>query len=125
MLKSSERKHTTPPANQPCFETSEQPQSPGISFEMKGGTKRFALHSFLSAVDFDGSGALILRYTFGTITVKGKALQPLWEAVCQGTLSRVREGAATSPEGLSVDTIAMVDFAETLRNEPVFPEDVI
>lgn len=92
---------------------------------MKGGTKRFALHSFLSAVDFDGSGTLVFRYSIGTITVKGKALQPLWEAICQGTLSRVREGAATSPEELSVDTIAMVDFAEAQQNEPVFPEDVI
>ena len=122
MLKSSERKHTNPPANQPCFETSEQTPVPGISFEMKDGARRFASCSFLSAVDFDGSGALVFLYTFGTITVKGKALQPLWEALCQGTLSRVCEGAAASPEALSIDTIAMADFAEAQRNEPGFPE---
>jgi hypothetical protein len=124
MLKSSERKHTTAPAHQTCFETSEQTPASGISFEKKGGTKRFAPCSFLSAVDFDGSCALVFRYTFGTITVKGKALSPLWEALCQGTLSRVCEGAGTSSDEPSIDTIAVMDFAETQRNEPEFPEEM-
>ena len=84
---------------------------------------RFAPSSFLSAVDFDGSGALVFRYTFGTITVKGKALRPVWDAVREGTLCRVCENhAASSPEDPSVNTIALVDFTDARQNEPVFPE---
>ena len=90
---------------------------------MKGGTKRFAPSSFLSAVDFDGSGALVFRYTFGTITVKGKALRPVWNALREGTLCRVWENQAISPsEDPSVDTIAVEDFTDTQQNEPEFPE---
>jgi hypothetical protein len=79
--------------------------------------------AFLSAVDFDGSRALGLRHTFGTITVKGKALSPVWDALREGTLCRVCENhAASSPEDPSVDTIALVDFTDAQQNEPVFPE---
>jgi hypothetical protein len=90
---------------------------------MKGGTMRFAPSSFLSAVDFDGSGALVFRYTFGTITVKGKALRPVWDALREGTLCRVCENHAdSSSEDPSVDAIAVSDFAQAQQNEPVFPE---
>ena len=84
---------------------------------------RFAPSSFLSAVDFDGSGALVFRYTFGTITVKGKALRHVWDALREGTLCRVCENhAVSSSKDPSVDTIAVADFAEAQQNEPVFPE---
>ena len=123
MLKSSERKLANQPISQPCFEVTGQPPASGISFEMKGGTMRFAPSSFLSAVDFKGSGALVFRYTFGTITVKGKALRPVWDALREGTLCRLCENrAVSSSEDPSVDTIALADFAEAQQSEPVFPE---
>ena len=123
MLKSSERKLANQPISQPSFEVTGQPLASGISFEMKGGTMRFASSSFLSAVDFDGSGALVFRYTFGTITVNGKALRQVWDALREGTLCRVCENhVASSSEDPSVDTIAVADFAEAQQNEPGLPE---
>jgi len=122
MIKSSERKNTNSSANQPCFEKSEHGPELGISFEKKDGTKRFALYSFLSAVDFDGSGELIFRYTYGSITMKGKALQPLWEHLRKGTLIRVCEAESHLPESPSISEITFAEKETASIGEPLFPE---
>jgi len=87
----------------------------------KDGAKRFALYSFLSAVDFDGSGTLVYRYTFGTITVKGKALHPLWENLRACTLVRVCEAESLSSEGPSISEITLADLEAISAVEPLFP----
>jgi len=122
MIRSSERKSTNPRAENPCFEKSEHGPELGISFEKKDGTKRFALYSFLSAVDFDGSGTLVFRYTFGTITVKGKALQSLWEHLCACTLVRVCEAESLSSEGPLISEITFAEAETVPIGEPLFPE---
>jgi hypothetical protein len=122
VIKSNERKNTNPSDSQPCFEKSEHGQELGISFEKKDGTKRFALYSFLSAVDFDGSGTLVFRYTFGTFTIRGRALQAVWEALRQGALSRVCEGGAAPSDEVSINTIAAAIFTDAPLDEPRFPE---
>jgi len=121
MIKSSERKNTNPSASQSCFEKSDHGPELGISFEKKDGIKRLALYSFLSAVDFDGSGELIFRYTFGTIMVRGKALQPLWEHLRKGTLIRVCQVESQQPDLPSISEIKLIGFDATI-GEPHFPE---
>ena len=122
MIRSSERKSTNPRAENPCFEKSEHGPELGISFEKKDGAKRFALYSFLSTVDFNGSGILIFRYTFGTITVKGKALQPLWEHLRGGTLMRVCEVESHLSEAPSISEITFAGVETVPVGEPPFPE---
>jgi len=122
MIRSSERKSTNPRAENPSFEKSDQGPELGISFEKKDGAKRFALYSFLSAVDFDNSGTLVFRYTFGPIKVKGKALQPLWEHLRTCTLVRVCESESLSSEAPSISEITLVDLRDISAVEPLFPE---
>jgi hypothetical protein len=122
MIKSSERKHINPSASRPCFEKSDRGPELGISFEKKDGAMRFALYSFLSAVDFDGTGELVFRYTFGPITVKGKALQPLWEHLRTCTLVRVCESESLLPsEAPSISEITLADLDAISTVEPLFP----
>ncbi len=80
--------------------------------EAKGadGAKRFALYSFLSTVDFDGTGELVFHYTFGSITVKGKALQPLWEHLLGGTLTGVCEVESHLSEAPSISEITFAGW---------------
>jgi hypothetical protein len=105
-----------------CFAESEA--ATGIAFERSNGTKRFAPHSFLSRVDFAGQGELIFRYTFGTITVRGEALEPLWNALCQGSLARVTERADELAEQdlTSIHAIVIEDDNDKLP-APTFPTE--
>ena len=121
MIKSSERKNTNPSASQSCFEKSDHGLELGISFEKKDGSVRFALYSFLSAVDFDGSEKLVFRYTFGTVTIQGCTLQPIWKILRQGSLARISEGGNIPSNETSISSITMVDFADASPSEPKFP----
>jgi hypothetical protein len=92
-----------------CF--AENEAASGIAFEKGNGTKRFAPYSFLSSVDFDGAGELVFRYTFGTITVRGQALESLWNALCRGTLVRVNEqtGESATQDVILIQAIVIED----------------
>jgi len=122
MIKSNERRTLQKPHENSCFEKREHGSELGIEFEKKDGTKRFALNSFLSAVDFDGSGELVFRYTFGTITVKGKALQPLWGLIRTGTLMRLSESGTPPVNSLFISEITLADSSTASTLEPLFPE---
>lgn len=104
-----------------CFAESDAPS--GIAFEKADGTKRFAPYSFLSCVDFDEGGELVFRYTFGTITVRGEALESLWNALCRGTLNRVNEqaGESATQDVILIRAIVIEDEYDGVRN-PVSSE---
>lgn len=89
MIRTSDRKPT--PAPSTCYEEAAQPAF-GIAFEKQGGTRRFVPYAFLSALDFVGAGELTFRFSYGTVTVSGTALEALWKAACKGELARVWEG---------------------------------
>jgi hypothetical protein len=121
MIKSND-KTRTPNSNASCLADGDT--ASGIAFEKNDGTKRFAPHSFLSSVDFDGEGELIFRYTFGTITVRGHALEPLWNALCRGNLAKVIEQAGEqSAEDATTSRTIIVEDYESTSNVPRFPEE--
>src|SRR5262245_9239125 len=121
MIKSKE-KPSVPNSHSPCFAESEV--ASGIAFEKSDGTKRFAAHSFLSSVDFDGKGELVFRYSYGTVTVSGQGLQPLWTALCDGTLARVIERATESADQTAISIHAIEIRDEELRTETLpFPSE--
>jgi hypothetical protein len=90
MLKASDKKPPATPQIPASYEESDHPRL-GIAFWRKDGTQRFAAYAFLSVVDFDGDRELIFRFTHWQAKVRGKALQPLWEAAQEGRLAQVRE----------------------------------
>jgi hypothetical protein len=69
---------------------------------------------------------LVFHYTFGTVTVRGRALEPLWNALCRGTLARVIGQAGELPEqgekGATSIGIIVVEDVESMSHGPVFPE---
>lgn len=90
MIKFIEKKAapTTTPAA--CCIISNQP-SLGIEFVKKDGERRFAPYSFLVRADRIANGEMKFHFTSWEVILRGDALQPLWEAVCEGCLSQVRE----------------------------------
>ena len=124
MLKSSERTPANAKAGNPCFEKGEHGPELGISFEKKDGMRRFAPYSFLSAVDFHGPDELVFRYTFGTVTIHGTALQPVWDVLRHGSLVRLCEAGDISSGETSIVTITVTDFAEGFQAEPKFPGEL-
>ena len=121
MLKSSERNSANAKVGNPCFEKGEHSPEFGISFEKKDGTKRFAPLSFLSAVDFHGPDELVFRYTFGTVAIRGRKLEAIWDILRQGSLVRLCEAGDISSGEPSIETITVTDFAEDSHAEPRFP----
>jgi hypothetical protein len=83
MLKAPDKRTPVTPKILASYEESDHPRF-GIAFWRKDGTQRFATYAFLSAVDFDGDGELIFRFTHWQANVRGEALQPLWEAAQEG-----------------------------------------
>ena len=124
MLKSSERTPANAKTGNSCFEKGEHGPELGISFEKKDGTKRFASYSFLSAVDFHDPDELVFRYTFGTVTIHGRTLQPIWDVLRQGSLVRLCEAGDISSGEPSIKTITVTDFAEDTHAEPRFPGEL-
>lgn len=122
MIKSQDKTSVPDHRHSSCF--AEHDAASGIAFEKSDSTKRLAPYSFLANVDFDGANTLIFRYTCGTITVQGEALEPLWNALCRGTLARVTEQAGTRPaeEATSIRSIIIEDY-EGAPNGPRFPEE--
>ena len=121
MLKSSERNSANAKTGNPCFEKGEHGPELGISFEKKNGTKRFTPYSFLSAVDFHGTDELVFRYTFGTVVIRGRKLEPVWDILRQGSLVRLCEAGDIASSEPSIETIIVTDFAEDSQAEPEFP----
>jgi hypothetical protein len=121
MIKSKE-KPSVPNSQSPCFAESEA--ASGIAFEKSDGAKRFAPHSLLASVDFDGGCELVFRYSYGTVTVRGQGLQPLWTALCDGTLARVIERATESADQTTASIHAIEIRDEEFRTEtPPFPSE--
>jgi hypothetical protein len=121
MIKSNDPKSATLQTGNSCFRKSEHGPGLGISFEKKDGRKQFALYSFLSAVDFNRSTELIFHYTFGSISVKGESLQPLWDHICAGTLVQVFETEHSSQESPLIHEIVFADLTIPSGLEPPFP----
>jgi hypothetical protein len=117
----SQDKTPVPSRHASCF--AESDAALGIAFEKSDGTKRFAPSPFLCTVDFHGTNELVFRYTFGTITVRGSALEPLWSAVCRGNLAKVVEqaGERSAEDATTIRTIVVEDYEDT-SNVPRFPE---
>lgn len=71
-------------------------------------------HSFLSSVDFDGSGQLVFRYTACTITIYGRGLCAIWDALSAGNLGRLIECPSQdqSDGRTSIASIAIQDVNE-------------
>jgi hypothetical protein len=124
MIKSQD-KTAVPGRHASCF--AESDAALGIAFEKSDGTKRFAPSPFLCTVDFHGTNELVFRYTFGTITVRGHALEPLWSAVCRGNLAKVVEqaGERSAEDATTIRTIIVEDYEdyEGTSNVPRFPKE--
>jgi hypothetical protein len=114
MIKSQD-KTSVPNRHSSCF--AESDAASGIAFERSDGTKRFVPSSFLCTVDFHGANELVFRYTFGTIIVQGQALEPLWTALCHGTLARVVEGA----DELAAQDVTLIQ-AIVIKDDGHMPE---
>jgi hypothetical protein len=96
----------------------------GIAFEKSNGAKRFEPAPFLSAVDYNGDDELVFRYPSATITVRGRGLQPLWDAACQGVLAKVIESGVREEEP-SVTAVIILDHPDQSNNveqESVWPD---
>jgi hypothetical protein len=93
MIKAPDRKPTTSTAA--CFEEASESVL-GIVFEKRDGPQRFAPYAFLSAVDYNGRDELTFHFSIGEIIVRGKGLETLWRAACQGELARVWESEKPS-----------------------------
>ena len=96
MIKTADKKAPEVPLRHASYEESTTP-SMGITFCRKDGTQRFASYAFLAAVDFDGKGEMIFRFTAWTATVRGETLLALWKAVQEGCLTLVQETDRTHP----------------------------
>jgi hypothetical protein len=121
MIKSQDK---TPVSDRRSLCFAEGDATSGIAFEKSDGTKRFAPSPFLCTVDFHGTNELVFRYTFGTITVRGHALEPLWSAVCRGNLAKVVEqsGERSAEDATTIRTIIVEDY-ESTSGVPRFPEE--
>jgi hypothetical protein len=122
MLKAPDKRTPATSRVPASYEESDQPRL-GIAFWRKDGTRRFASYSFLSAVDFDGDGELIFRFTHWQANVRGEALQPLWEAAQEGRLAQVREiDKSPGPAEPWVRELILADFdLEPSFTTPQFP----
>lgn len=120
MIKSQNEPSTPPRPPYPSFVESESPL--GISFELRDDRKRFVPHSFLSAVDFTGAEEMIFRYTFCTITVRGKALASIWSSLCAGKLGRIieRPSQGQVDDEVTVASVSIEDETDTSK-VPMFP----
>jgi hypothetical protein len=122
MLKAPDKRTPVTPKILASYEESDHPRF-GIAFWRKDGTQRFAAYAFLSAVDFDGDGELIFRFTHWQANVRGEALQPLWEAAQEGRLAQVREldkSPGPAEPWVYELILAEFDFEPSLTNPP-FP----
>jgi hypothetical protein len=124
MIKASDKKTTAAAQHPSCYEKNDQP-SFGIAFCRKDGTQRFALYSFLSALDFDGKRELIFRFASWIAYVRGEALSPIWNAVQEGNLAQVREVNRTCHK--SEPWVRELILVETEAVQPLtglpFPEE--
>lgn len=90
----------------------------GISFEKTNGARRFMPYALLCSAESNSTYMLRFYFVGGPITVRGKHLERLWEAICDCKLQRLSESRLpSSPESVWVGEIEAEHlFAEPVRN---------
>ena len=87
-----------------------------VDFALPGGGWVLAPYAYLSRAKMPHSGELSFYYSFGEFRVKGKNLDPIYEAAHQHVLTAVRcNPGEDDPEATRVEEIV---YEETDWDEP-------
>jgi hypothetical protein len=85
--------------------------SSGLTFELKGGIKMFALHSFLMRVEMKSENEIWFHYTYGVVRVIGRKLQLIYTLAVPRVLGGVQTTDPDDPcrEEIEVKEIEFVE----------------
>jgi hypothetical protein len=116
-LKTKEPKPKTDP-RPTCF--ANDSGSSGLTFQLKGGIRMFALHSFLMRIEMKSENEIWFHYTYGVVRVIGRKLGLIYTLTVSRVLGGVRPTDPDDPcrDEIEVTQIVFEDAKDASGDGP-------